>query len=701
MRSVEGARPRRLAWVLGLWAAGALAGGRAGGAAAVPPPPVAPPALESGLDLEGLDRAAAPCDDFFAYACGGWLTRHPIPADESAWSRSREVALRAAGELRAILEQDGGAAPVRGGEPAKRGGGQEPGGAEQQALAGEQQALAEEQARLAGAFENRISEQHTVASEQQALAEEQERLAAAQHGKAAGPRQQLAEERRELGDDYASCMDAAAIESKGLRPLAPGLDRIAALRSLAELPALVAELHRMGVPALFSFAVISDPWSGGAAVARVDEGGLALPDRGDYLRDDAAAVEERRLYGAHLARVFGLLGDDPPHAAREAAAVLAVETGLARGSLDAAGRRLPENLYRKMSRADLAALTPDFDWNSYFGTLGAPPMVVLAVGAPGFFRAMEELIGPAGARSGPGRPAGAAANAGAAAIAGAPGGELAPAGGLDGLKSYLRWQAAHAWTDLLPRAFAAESFDFFGRSLAGARQMEPRWRRCVAATGADLGGPLGRAWVDEAFRESGEGASGAGERAAAVVGAVQRALASDLTTLSWLSEPTKRQALLKIRAVRATIGGSAAAAGAGGPHRARRRIGQPAARRRLRPRTPGGPHRPVARSQPLAAGAGRGRRLLRSVAQCARSAGGSRAAASVRSAARCRRQLRRPRLPDRRGARAGPRRPGAPLRRHRPPARLVGARGRGGAGAPLGLLRRRALEWGGGRRAAR
>jgi putative endopeptidase len=528
------ARLRRLALLLGLLAGGALGGGREAVAAPATAPPVAAAAVASGLDLAALDRGASPCDDFFAYACGGWLSSHPVPADESVWSRSKELALRIEGELRAILEQDGREPAARGGGPVKGGGApatggapQEASGAEQQRLAGEEQRLAEEQARLAGEPENRISEQQTVASAQQRLAEEQERLAAERRQVAdAGPPQR-AEERQALGDDYASCMDEAAIEAQGLRPLAPQLERIAALRSLAALPSLVAELHRAGVPALFSFAAISDPWHAGTTVALVNEGGLGLPERGDYLRDDAAAVEERRLYGAYLARVFGLLGDDPARAAGEAAGALAIETGLAWGSFDAAAGRQPEGLYQRMSRADLAALTPDFDWNSYFGTLGAPPMTTLAVGERGFFRALGAVA--------------------------------APAGSLDNLKSYLRWQVAHAWTDLLPRAFAEASFDFFGRSLEGAGQIEPRWRRCVAAAGADLGGPLARAWADQAIDK------GARERAADLVGAVQRALASDLTTLAWLSEPTKRQALLKIRAVHAAIGAPAAEGGAAGP----------------------------------------------------------------------------------------------------------------------------------------
>jgi putative endopeptidase len=526
MRTVEVERLLRLALILGLCAGGALSGARGGAAAGAPetaPPPGGPPApaVASGVDLSALDRTASPCGDFFAFACGGWLASHPIPADEAIWSRGRELALRIDGELRAILERDSRARPAGEAAVPDNGAAAERRAAELQQLADEQQKVAEEQARLSGELAIRIDEQPERAAAQQRLAAEQERLAGEQR-RLAGEQHPHAAEQQKLGDDYASCMDEAANEAKGLGPLAPQLGRIASLRSAAELPALVAELHRLGVAALFSFDVIPDPWRGGTTVARVSEGALGLADPADYLRADPASVEERRLYGVHLEHVFALLGDAPSRAAEEAAAALAVETFLARTSPRAAGAKPAGDPFQRMSRAELTALTPGFDWSMYLGALGAPPMETLAIAAPGSLRQLPAL--------------------------------LAPAGALDRLKSYFRWQLVDASTDLLPRAFAAESFAFFGRGLDGTSQGVPRWRRCVAATAADLGGSLARAWADEALDESTR--SGVEK----IVRDVQRSLASDLTTLPWLSEATKRGALLKIRSARAMIGGPAAEA---------------------------------------------------------------------------------------------------------------------------------------------
>ncbi len=450
-----------------------------------------PAAAAAGFDPAALDRGAAACGDFYTFACGGWIAGHPIPPDQAATDRFREAEERTAERLRLLLEDAaaGKPAPATAWQPPAR------------ALAG--------QTAPAAPPDTREPLWLAVRKNQAWVAEPQ-----APAPPPAPYRPMPQSERRKLGDDYASCMDEAGIEAKGLSPLQPSLQDLAALRSAADLPAVVARLHLAGVGALFRFASAPDPQHSDSTVAVLDQGGMALPQRDVYVGDDPASAAARGLYAGHVERMFALLGDPPARAAAEAADAVAVETALARGALDPVSRRDPERLDHLLSRPELEALTPAFNWNSYFGALGAPPMESLLVTEPAFLRAM------------------------AAAVA---------ASGIDRLRSYLRWQVVHAAAPLLPRAFAAEDFAYFQQALLGVRQPAPRWRRCVAATGDDLDQDLGRAYVEQALTPAVK------QRVLTMVDSLQLAFTTDISTRTWLTDPTKRRALVKLRAMRSEI----------------------------------------------------------------------------------------------------------------------------------------------------
>ena len=175
---------------------------------------------------------------------------------------------------------------------------------------------------------------------------------------------------QKIGDYYASCMDEPAIEKLGAKPLQPELDRIAALKSKQEFAEYIAGTQYppslYGGGTLFTFRSNQDYKDSSQEIAEIDQGGLGLPDRDYYLKDDAKSEELRKAYVTHIARMLELVGDSSSDAANEAATVMRIETALAKGQMTRVERRDPPNLYHKMSSAELQKLVPDFAWNAYF-----------------------------------------------------------------------------------------------------------------------------------------------------------------------------------------------------------------------------------------------------------------------------------------------------------------------------------------------
>ncbi len=290
---------------------------------------------------------------------------------------------------------------------------------------------------------------------------------------------------QKIGDYYASCMDESAIERAGTRPLEPDFHSITGIKSKAELPNEIVRLHREGADVLFGFDSGSDFKNASQIIAQVDQGGLGLPDRDYYFKADEKSVELRRKYVAHVAKMFALLGDDEAKAAAEAKVVMEIETGLAKGAFDQTTRRDPQKIYHKLSNQELAALSPAFNWNTYFEGVGAPRFDSLNVAEPDFIKNMQEVIS---------------------------------AHSLDDWKTYLRWHTVHSNAPVLPAAFVSENFDFFGKTLTGAKELRPRWKRCVGYANDDLGELVGQIYVRQTFGTEGK------ERTLALVDALEKAL---------------------------------------------------------------------------------------------------------------------------------------------------------------------------------
>src|SRR3954470_23071887 len=443
------------------------------------------PDSESGLDLALLDRGADPCTDFYAYACGGWTKNQPIPPDRSSWGVAERLQEQNETRLRKILDD------------------------------------------------------------------------AAKSSDA---------ENKKIGDYYASCMDESRIEARGATALQPVLDRIAALSNVRDLAPLVAELHTMGVNAFFGFGAEADFKEASLVRAIADQGGIGLPDRDYYFRDDPKSVELRTQYVEHVQKMLGLIAttvrlkpdttgatvrptpdttgatvrptpdttgatarptpdtagatvqpktDISGAAATAADTVMKIEAALAKASLDVVARRDPSALYHRMGPTELQVLTPAFNWSQYFKGVGSPAIDTLNVTVPEFFKAFDQLI-----TSTP----------------------------MPDLQTYLRWHVVHASAAMLSKPFVDENFRFYGTALTGAKELRPRWKRCVQYTDSDLGEALGQAFVKEAFGPQ------AKSDTLRMVHELEGALETDIKGLTWMTEATKKEALVKLHAISDKIG---------------------------------------------------------------------------------------------------------------------------------------------------
>ncbi len=318
---------------------------------------------------------------------------------------------------------------------------------------------------------------------------------------------------QKIGDFYASCMDEKAIDAKAVAPIQPILDRIARVTSKSEIADIAALMVYDNV--LFRFDSIQDFRDANQVIADADQGGLGLPDRDYYTKDDAKSQELRKAYLAHVQKMLELLGDKPDTAASEAQTIMRIETALAKGSMTRVQRRDPKSMDHKMASGDLEKLSPEFQWNAYFTKVGMPSLSSLNVASPNFFKAMSEELNAAS---------------------------------LDDWKTYLRWHLVHADAPFLSSAFVNENFAFYGKTLRGQQELQPRWKRCTEGVDRDLGEALGQAYVDKYFSPE------AKQQALKMVKEIEAAMQQDIDSLPWMSATTKKQALIKLHAVANKIG---------------------------------------------------------------------------------------------------------------------------------------------------
>ncbi|MGC2323364.1 MAG: M13 family metallopeptidase [Terriglobales bacterium] len=332
--------------------------------------------------------------------------------------------------------------------------------------------------------------------------------------KGASPDPKRSPIQQKVGDYYSACMDENAAASRDASALAPMMKRIDGIKNGKALIAEISNLQRQGVSALFAFFPIQDFHDSNMVIANVDQGGLGMPDRDYYLKDDPKSLI-RNQYVAHVQKMLELAGQKPAEASEDAKAVMKIETELAKASMDRTQRRDPHNRDHKMSTADLAALAPAFDFPAYLSSAHAEIRDGLNVGNPDFFKQVNRQLTDVP---------------------------------LPQWKTYLHWRVLRTTAPMLSQPFVDEDYQFNEHILRGQKEPRPRWKRCVTHTDNDLGEALGELYVEQTFGAEGK------QRTLAMVQALEKALKQDIQTLPWMTEATRQQALIKLAAIGNKIG---------------------------------------------------------------------------------------------------------------------------------------------------
>jgi len=320
---------------------------------------------------------------------------------------------------------------------------------------------------------------------------------------------------QKIGDYYGACMDEKAVDGKGLDPLKPELDRISAVKDKTGLIDAIARVHLIGPNPLFNFYSSSDLHNADMVIAYIDQGGLSLPDRKYYINDDdAKMVEMRKKLTDYATTLFTLSGQSPQQAADSAQTVLRIETALAKDSMDRTLRRDPKTRDHKMTRDDAVALAPNFYLNRYFSDINTPAFSEMNVANPDFFKQVNGVIGSES---------------------------------VDALKTYVQWHLLEGASPWLSTPFVNANFKF-RQALTGQDEIKPRWKRCVAVTDNALGEALGQRFVETTFGAEGK------QRMLKMVDALEKSLDQDIRTLPWMTDETKKQAKVKLDAIRNKIG---------------------------------------------------------------------------------------------------------------------------------------------------
>ena len=392
---------------------------------------------KGGIRLANLDQTANPRDDFYQYACGGWMKANPLTDEYSRFGSFDQLAENNRTQIKSLIEE-----------------------------------LAKQQA---------------------------------QPGSVA----------QKVGDLYNIAMDSTKLNADGVAPIKGYLDQLAAIEDRGVLSQKVATMHRAGFGPFFGLYVGADEMNSSMNIAQLYQGGLSLGEREYYLDNDDHTKEIRAKFEEHVGKMFQLAGFTTDEAQKAAANVMKVETRLAENSKSAVELRDPYANYNKITVAQLKKEVPEINWDVYFTTIGLKDLQDVNVGQMGEIKTVADLLKKED---------------------------------LNVLKSYLQWNVINAASSYLSDAFVAQNFDFYGKTLSGRKEMQPRWKRAVSTVNGVLGEAVGQMYTEKYFPAA------AKERMTKLVANLQKALGERIQGLEWMSEETKVKALEKLAAFHVKIG---------------------------------------------------------------------------------------------------------------------------------------------------
>lgn len=393
--------------------------------------------MESGIKLENLDTTAVAGDDFFRYACGGWMDSHPLTDEYSRFGSFDKLAEDNREQLRTLIT----------------------GIAEAENAPG------------------------TVA--------------------------------QKIGDLYNMAMDSTARNERGVEPIRPVLERIAALKSNKEVMPLVAELSRQGMGSFFGLYIDADIMDSKQNLVQLYQGGISLGEKEYYLDTDEATTAIREAYKKHIVKMFQLAGFDEATATKKMEAVMKIETAIADKSYSATEQRNPAANYHKMTMEELKSDFKGIDWDTYFSILGINGLKELSVSQPEPIHEVERIVNE--------EP-------------------------VENIIAYMQWHLLDGAANELSDDFAEESFDFYGRTLSGRKEQQPRWKRAVGVVNSVLGEAVGQMYVEKYFPAE------AKERMITLVNNLQVALGQRIDAQDWMSDDTKKRAHEKLNSFIVKVG---------------------------------------------------------------------------------------------------------------------------------------------------
>jgi len=320
---------------------------------------------------------------------------------------------------------------------------------------------------------------------------------------------------QKIRDFYNSGMDTGTIEKLGIKPVQKQLEEINNLKSKEDVASYIATMQRKGMTPLFYFFAEADQRNSTMEIANLYQGGLGLPDVDYYLNEDEASAKLRDEYVDHLTKMFVLKGDKQEQAEKSAKAVMNLETKLAKTSFTRIEQRDPVKNYNKMSLAGLIETAPDFNWSLFFKTLGLEDPGDINVGQVKFFKGVSDLMNETD---------------------------------METWKAYLTWNLLDASANYLSDDFVKQNFEFYGKTLSGQQEMQPRWKRVLEVVSNGLGEALGQLYVEEYFPASSK------ERMVTLVNNLRAAFGDRIKQLDWMTGETKEKALEKLASITVKIG---------------------------------------------------------------------------------------------------------------------------------------------------